>query len=135
MAGKREHFYINDDVKEVLIQVKENTPGINNLSQALRFIVLKHNNETESKEDKKYNAISKEVSMILEITSNLADEQNLLRLKPVSEIPIYTEAKETIENRIKRNTTKAMRYKHNKKTDEGPDIEETKSVNTKMWDD
>ena len=135
MAGKREHFYINDDVKEVLIQVKENTPGINNLSQALRFIVLKHNNEAESKEDKKYNAISKEVSMILEITSNLADEQNLLRLKPVSEIPIYTEAKETIENRIKRNTTKAMRYKYNKKTDEGPDIEETKSVNTKMWDD
>ena len=135
MAGKREHFYINDDVKEVLIEIKENTPGINNLSQALRFIVLKHNNETESKEDKKYNAISKEVSMILEITSNLADEQNLLRLKPVCEIPIYTEAKETIENRIKRNTTKAMRYKHNKKTDEGPDIEETKSVNTKMWDD
>lgn len=135
MAGKREHFYINDDVKEVLIQVKENTTGINNLSQALRFIVLKHNNEAESKEDKKYNAISKEVSMILEITSNLADEQNLLRLKPVSEIPIYTEAKETIENRIKRNTTKAMRYKHNKKTDEGPDIEEKKSVNTKMWDD
>lgn len=110
--------------------VKENTVGINNLSQALRYIVLQHVNQTESKEDIKYNAISKEVSMILEIAANIAEKQNVLSLKPVSELSSYTEAKGTVEDRIKRNTTKAMRYKN-----QSVERKEIENPVVRKWDD
>lgn len=130
MTGKRENFYINEDVKDVLKRVKENTPGINNMSQALRYIVLQHDNQTESKEDKKYNAISKEVSMILEITANIAEKQNVLSLKPVSELSSYTEAKGIVEDRIQHNTTKAMKYKN-----QSFESKEIETPVVSKWDD
>lgn len=126
MTGKRKCFYVNDDVNEVLKEVKENTPGINNLSQALRYIVLKHNNEIESKEGKKYNAISKEVSILLEITANVAAANfNKIEYQPVDDIEIYKEAKKIVEERIRVNTTKSMKYKHQNKNAEGIATEKT----------
>lgn len=126
MTGKRKCFYVNDDVNEVLKEVKENTPGINNLSQALRYIVLKHNNEIESKEDKKYNAISKEVSILLEITANMAATSFMtMELKPLNEIDAYNDSKKIVEERMQVNTTKSMKYKHQNKIAEGKVTEKT----------
>lgn len=131
---EKKHYYVNNEVIEVLESVKQNTPGITSQSQALRYIVLQFDNQIESKEDKKYNAISKEVSMMLEITANIAanvipQEFSTMKLKPLTELSVYKEAKETVEGRMQANTTKKMRYKHKKSSVENSEIEEIKTVN------
>lgn len=131
---EKKHYYVNNEVIEVLESVKQNTPGITSQSQALRYIVLQFDNQIESKEDKKYNAISKEVSMMLEITANIAanvipQEFSTMKLKPLTELSVYKEAKETVEERMQANTTKKMRYKHKKSSVENSEIEEIKTVN------
>lgn len=131
---EKKHYYVNNEVIEVLESVKQNTPGITSQSQALRYIVLQFDNQIESKEDKKYNAISKEVSMMLEITANIAanvipQEFSTMKLKPLAELSVYKEAKETVEGRMQANTTKKMRYKHKKSSVENSEIEEIKTVN------
>ncbi|WP_317913184.1 hypothetical protein [Carnobacterium maltaromaticum] len=131
---EKKHYYVNNEVIEVLESVKQNTPGITSQSQALRYIVLQYDNQIESKEDKKYNAISKEVSMMLEITANIAanvipQEFSTIKLKPLTELSVYKEAKETVEGKMQANTTKKMRYKHKKSSVENSEIEEIKTVN------
>lgn len=131
---EKKHYYVNNEVIEVLESVKQNTPGITSQSQALRYIVLQYDNQIESKEDKKYKAISKEVSMLLEITANIAanvipQDFSTIKLKPLTELSVYNEAEEIVEGRMQANTTKKMKYKHKKSRVESSDIEEINTVN------
>lgn len=109
MTGKPIKFYSNEEVKEVLNEIIQTEPGIDNLSQAVRFAVLKYKKMSSEKRETQLNAMSKELSIVAEIVSSQS-ENMVTPIIPREENSKFEDAKKIVEARIQKNKTKQMKY-------------------------
>lgn len=113
MTGKPIKFYGNEEVKLILNEIIQTEPGIDNLSQAVRFAILKYNKFATEKNSTKIKAMSKEISIIAEIVSSQA-ENMATPIVAREGNPRYEAAEKIIESRIQKNKTKQMKYTNKK---------------------
>lgn len=113
-------FYEMHD--QVLKKIMETEPTVQNYSEAIRFLCMNYDPETEKNdrgESTQLNAIGKELSVLTEMVSEFAD----LHLKETGILigknsVVYHEAKERVEEQIKSNQTKKYSLKTKKTTTE-----------------
>lgn len=94
------------DIMDDLIQ---NNPGINNYAEAIRYalLALSNNQTEESKEDlaRKLNAMSKNIDLLTEMIAGGFHEQGVKAIGNIDETYIYLDAKRNLENKIQRSIT------------------------------
>ncbi|EGP5708342.1 hypothetical protein ACJQ40_001960 [Enterococcus faecium] len=104
------HIYFHDLHIKVLDDIIKSHTDINNYSEAVRFLCMTYDPDSENKvstNQAKLNEMSKELSIVTEIISEFAD----LHLKETGILigknsAVYQEAKERVEGNIKVNQTK-----------------------------
>ncbi|MDH6364524.1 hypothetical protein M2139_001485 [Enterococcus sp. PF1-24] len=102
---KKKSMYISEAVEEILNDVVKQEPHIENRSQALRFLVLR-NYEEYSNQKKKLTAMSKEMSVILELVSSLTESLHT-EIIDKDESETYSDALDNVNKRIKRNLSRS----------------------------
>lgn len=92
---------------DILDSLIENKVGINNYAEAIRYAVLC----LEGPEDvqgmkRKMNAMSKNIDILVEMTSCGFHESNVRKIGKKEDSSIYHDAKKNVEDNIQRATTK-----------------------------
>ncbi|MGG5319217.1 hypothetical protein [Enterococcus sp. AZ072] len=93
-------YSVNEEVLEVLETIKNEVPGIDNNSQALRYIVLENYRDYED-EKNKLGSMARDVAIIVELVAGLSDSLKAdIADSELSET--YAIAKEIIKARKKK---------------------------------
>lgn len=91
------------DILDNIIQAK---PGINNYADAVRYAILSMENNTDDNAlQKKINSMSKNIDLLIELTAGGFHEQGVRAITDAYETFIYMDAKKNVENKIQRSTT------------------------------
>lgn len=116
------HVTFEEEHQKVIDDIIKNVPGVNNLSQAFRYLCMEYDGENKKMRERKLNAMSKELSILLTIiTSAMEETIDGSGLKEYKKSALYARAKELVEETIQTNTTfKATKRKEisEKKTDD-----------------
>ena len=116
------HVTFEEEHQKVIDDIIKNVPGVNNLSQAFRYLCMKYDGENKKMRERKLNAMSKELSILLTIiTSAMEETIDVSELKEYKNSTLYARAKGIVEETIQTNTTfKATKRKEisERKTDD-----------------
>lgn len=116
------HVTFEEEHQKVIDDIIKNVPGVNNLSQAFRYLCMEYDGENKKMRERKLNAMSKELSILLTIiTSAMEETIDISELKEYKNSTLYARAKVIVEETIQTNTTfKATKRKEisERKTDD-----------------
>ncbi|MDM3980329.1 hypothetical protein [Enterococcus faecalis] len=116
------HVTFEEEHQKVIDDIIKNVPGVNNLSQAFRYLCMEYDGENKKMRERKLNAMSKELSILLTIiTSAMEETIDGSELKEYKNSTLYARAKGIVEETIQTNTTfKATKRKElsERKTDD-----------------
>lgn len=93
---------------DILDNVIQNVPGINNYADAVRYAVLSlEDNSNDAKKDteRKINAMSKNIDILIEMVAGGFHSQDVMAIGKSEDTYIYVDAKKNVENNIQRSTT------------------------------
>ena len=93
-------FTINDEVLEALSTVQKEVSGIDNGSQALRYLVLENYRDYED-EKNRIGRLSRDVSILIEQVSSLSDSLNT-KMVDSDLTDSYNEALEIVKDKKKK---------------------------------
>lgn len=100
------HVTFEEEHQKVIDEIIKNVPGVNNLSQALRYLCMEYDCENKKMRERKLNAMSKELSILLTIIASAMEETiDVSELKQYKNSLLYARAKELVEETIQTNTT------------------------------
>lgn len=100
------HVTFEEEHQKVIDDIIKNVPGVNNLSQAFRYLCMEYDGENKKMRERKLNAMSKELSILLTIiTSAMEETIDVSELKEYKNSTLYSRAKELVEETIQMNTT------------------------------
>ncbi|EOH1637235.1 hypothetical protein ACLSNP_002511 [Enterococcus faecalis] len=100
------HVTFEEEHQKVIDDIIKNVPGVNNLSQAFRYLCMEYDSENKKMRERKLNAMSKELSILLTIiTSAMEETIDVSELKEYKNSTLYASAKELVEETIQTNTT------------------------------
>lgn len=101
------HITISEEHDKILKSIVDNVVGVNNKSEAIRYLCIQYDPETQRSRDSKLNAMSKEISILLTIlTSSLAESVDVTELDNYYSNLLYLEAKSIVEEKIQNNITR-----------------------------
>ncbi|MCH1672799.1 hypothetical protein HRD76_10510 [Enterococcus faecalis] len=116
------HVTFEEEHQKVIDDIIKNVPGVNNLSQAFRYLCMEYDGKNKKMRERKLNAMSKELSILLTIiTSAMEETIDVSELKEYKNSTLYARAKGIVEETIQTNTTfKATKRKEisERKTDD-----------------
>lgn len=96
-------YYLPDSVDDILEELQQDNPELESKSAALRYLIYERY-KSYSYSKIQISAISKEVSIALELISSTADAL-AVPIQEREETQSYQETKEIVERRIKRNVS------------------------------
>ncbi|EJZ8466920.1 hypothetical protein OIV85_002606 [Enterococcus faecalis] len=100
------HVTFEEEHQKVIDDIIKNVPGVNNLSQAFRYLCMEYDGENKKMRERKLNAMSKELSILLTIiTSAMEETIDVSELNQYNKSALYARAKELVEETIQTNTT------------------------------
>ncbi|HDT8053607.1 TPA: hypothetical protein RD666_002623 [Enterococcus faecalis] len=100
------HVTFEEEHQKVIDDIIKNVPGVNNLSQAFRYLCMEYDGENKKMRERKLNAMSKELSILLTIIASAMEETiDISELKQYKNSLLYARAKELVEETIQTNTT------------------------------
>lgn len=107
----QKHITLKEEHEKVINEIIETVVGVENTSQAVRYLCMEYDGENKKMRERKLNAMSKELSILLTIiTSAMSEAIDLDELASYQNRPMYLEAKKivegTIQNTITRKTSK-----------------------------
>lgn len=104
------HITIAEEHNNILDHIIGNVVGVNNYSEAVRFLCMNYDPETQRTRDTKLNAMSKEISILLTIlASSLAESVEPDEISNYQEIELYKTAREIVNNNIQKNVTRSSK--------------------------
>ncbi len=116
------HITYEKEHQKVIDDIILNVPGVTTPSQAIRYLCMEYDGENKKMRERKLNAMSKELSILLTIiTSAMEETIDVSELKEYKNSTLYARAKELVEETIQTNTTfKATKRKEisERKTDD-----------------
>ena len=104
------HIRLTQTHIDIMDELIQNNPGINNYAEAIRYalLALSNNQNDETKEEdltRKLNAMSKNIDVLTEMVAGGFHEQGVKAIGSIDETYIYQDAKRNVENKIQRSTT------------------------------
>lgn len=100
------HVTFEEEHQKVIDDIIKNVPGVNNLSQAFRYLCMEYDGENKKMRERKLNAMSKELSILLTIiTSAMEETIDVSELNQYNKSALYARAKGLVEETIQTNTT------------------------------
>lgn len=122
----QKHVYLTQDHVQVLDDLMKNKVGINTYSEAIRYIIDVYSGQLAEEDSKvnqrKINAISKNVDILLEMVAGAFHEQNVKAIGRKEDTYVYQDAKRFVQENIQRSVTANSNYKKEK-----PLVEKEKS--------
>lgn len=104
------HITIEKEHNNTLDQIIGNVVGVNNYSEAVRFLCMNYDPEAQRTRDTKLNAMSKEISIMLTIlASSLVDSVEPDEISNYQEIELYKTARKIVNNNIQKNVTRSSK--------------------------
>lgn len=131
----QKHVYLTPKNVNVLDDLMENKVGINTYSEAIRYIIDVYSKELSEEDSKvnqrKINAISKNVDMLIELVAGGLHEQGIKAIGKAEDTYVYSDAKKNVEEKIQRAVTLRSNPKSNPLVEkEKPESQMTKSKTT-----
>ena len=111
MAEKKiqKHVYLTSNNVQVLDDLMENKVGINNYSEAIRYMIGVYSKQLSEEDSivnqRKINAMSKNVDMLVEMVAGSFHEQGIKAIEQSTETYVYKDAKKNVEEKIQRAVT------------------------------
>lgn len=105
----QKHVYLEQENVDVLDELMQKKVGINTYSEAIRYIIdaySQKNSEDDSiSNQKKINAMSKNVDMLIELVAGGLHVQDVKVIAVAEETYVYQDAKRRVEEKIQKSTT------------------------------
>lgn len=121
MAEKmvQKHITLTKTTVDILDELISSKVGVNNYSEAIRYTILSFGeNSNDGNVEKKLNAVSKNIDVLLEMTGGGFHELGVKAIGNVDDTFIYMDAKKNVENKIQRSTTVKSNLKKSNLTEE-----------------
>lgn len=126
------HITFDREHDEVLKQIMNDVVGVNNYSEAVRYLCTQYDPESKRTKETKLNAIGKEVSILLSIIVNSLNKTiNSDELTSYQQLDLYKGAKILVEETIQKNTTKKSTFNSHSAAKETHTQTEDEEVGTK----
>lgn len=94
---------------DILDNLIENTVGIDNYAEAIRYAVISL--EDNISIERKVNAIGKNIDILMEMTGGGFQELGIKAIGNLEDTFVYMDAKKNVENKIQRSTTIKSNFK------------------------
>lgn len=111
----QKHVYLTPNNMRVLENLIENKVGINTYSEAIRYIIDVYSNQLSEEDSKvnqrKINAISKNVDVLIELVAGGLHEQGVKAIGKAEDTYVYADAKKHVEEKIQRAVTMKSNHK------------------------
>lgn len=112
----QKHVYLLQDHVQVLENLMENKVGINNYSEAIRYIINVYSGQLAEEDSKvnqrKINAISKNVDVLIELVAGGLHELSIKAIGKAEDTYVYSDAKKHVEENIQRAITMKSNHKN-----------------------
>lgn len=102
-ANILKHVRFSQTHIDILDDLIDNTVGINNYAEAIRYAVISL--ESDVSVERKINTIAKNIDLLLEMTGGGFQGLGVNAIGNLEETFIYLDAKKNVENKIQRSTT------------------------------
>jgi hypothetical protein len=105
----QKHVYLTPENVEALDDLIQNKVGINTYSEAIRYIIGVYSKDISEEDSKtnqrKLNALSKNVDILIEMVAGGLHEQDVKSIGPSEDAYVYMDAKKNVEAKIQKATT------------------------------
>lgn len=130
----QKHITIGEEHEKILDHLILNIQGVQNYSEAIRYLCMNYEPESKKLKETKINAMSKEISILLTIlTSSLAESVDVGEISNYRELDLYKKAKNIVDENIQKNVTRSQNKKkikvvRNDSSKKDSEIEEKKTI-------
>lgn len=119
----QKHITLKEEHEKVINEIIQTVVGVDNTSQAVRYLCMEYDGENKKMRERKLNAMSKELSILLTIiTSAMSEAIDLGDITSYQNSPLYLEAKKIVEETIQSTITKKASKKNTEKNQPTIDI-------------
>lgn len=116
--NKSRHIKFNEVHEEILKDIVDNVPGINSISEAVRYSILSMAGKADTQKEanatkRKLNVLSNQVDILVEMVAGGFHKLDVKSIGYPEESYVYQDAVKHVDNKKRRATTISSNYKKN----------------------